>query len=819
MADTTTVPCRRRHSRFLPRVTAACLVLVVCSCLRVTSALNTCAGGQCIDAADKVKATSFFDAYPDYDPPEVGYELPTTLFRFFIAIISIILACWAIFFAIQARGVYILAHGLFRGRVLRVPAIYASMRHSITRDVIASWMQRHEAPIPPAKVMQMQIQVHFPMANAKLCVNPASLPISSPNALASPSAGSPSSPLASEYTLKMTVSTLPGHACLVEVWFGVPLKTVALFLSDYAKFKSRHGSSGHTGGAMTKLKSPTAAGAPASNGKRGSNKAVADHASSPVSPLRMVPSRDPEVQAFASSPGQNGGNHHRATSPQRPNTEDSPPVSPHRGVSSRSSRISPHLHIQTHHASAALPGSAPSREHSPSHVTAEEERSKHLSQLSLREERERGSVSTRPYSAAGSVAGNNMYATNLLTAALGTGNVLGLTPGQQYTSGTPASPSPDPSNSSRRCPSTSPAAPSASAAQPLQPLFTLAPAEGTGLFREKEAMFTLPPALYPSGTKQQVHVSFPAVHLRSVLDHPNLCPMLIFLTGVDESQAMQLGGQHQMGGELTIVQFAPPPTSTKKDGSKSPAPISAPRDALPAPAITAQVSPDPDETEGAGAAAEGGAGEKEEEGAAGEIEMQPLSPSSPTTAGLQDAITSRVKFDRQLILAQDEAYEMEELYGMDEADAECIIWSGETVRRFRSEDKPPQCEQELIDILFLAFSPVLRFSLTEIREVILLPCKHVCACSGCFKPLTKWSVLAASWRAHASCSSTSCRLMFLFSSSFVLVVQSDLPRSHPLAHDVHRSEVDRQAHTTGRSTRDGVDTLSRAPCLILTTYI
>ena len=598
----------------------------------------SCAGPSCVGFSP-----TFTDVFDRYFDPEIGYYYPPALFHFFIALTVIVIAVWAAFFIINLRQVWLLYKALARDRVIRVPGMWASARHSITRDIVQQWMQPHEAPIAPVKVNKVQVRAHMTLASAKLCVNTesASSTIASPsNGLPlSPSGVSPiSSAASSEYTLKFNLSTDPAHSCRIEVWFGIPLTTVSTFLSDYAKFKTRHISGG-------KVKSPTkskgvrphvASPAPGSV-------PVGDHAVTPIGASRRMDGRlvggTLEMQPLPAQPGlshtpQQSSSPPR-TSPSNPRapypfSPESPPLSP-RTRPSRSNRIAPCLTIDPNARDMSpLPNMAPSPHNSPSHVTAESE-SKHVSQLSLRE-KERGSLSQ-----IGSRYGNN-------------GGVLSLIP-QRGNVTTPPPVSPELASPS---------------ALPLSPSGLPSPVHTTtdvsGLFHTRECLYALTPLLYPPGSKQVVSINFPQSWLIDTLDDPSRCPILIYLTPIasDSSSPSSPSAPSFAGGELTIVQFNPPPQSINARGKKSSS--SPPPAALPAPALQAQVANDHDAANGNGdEAKEEEEAEADDGGDDDHKESEPLSPSGTLSpiAGLQDSVTVRVRFDRQLIVMKDETYEIE----------------------------------------------------------------------------------------------------------------------------------------------------------------
>lgn len=83
------------------------------------------------------------------------------------------------------------------------------------------------------------------------------------------------------------------------------------------------------------------------------------------------------------------------------------------------------------------------------------------------------------------------------------------------------------------------------------------------------------------------------------------------------------------------------------------------------------------------------------------------SPSADSSAPAphQDSLTIRAKFERQLVVHEQGVYEMEELFGLYDEQPECII------------------------------------CFTDIKDVILLPCKHVCICQSCHQSVATWSEL------------------------------------------------------------------------------
>jgi hypothetical protein len=357
--------------------------------------------------------------------------------------------------------------------------------------------------------------------------------------------------------------------------------------------------------------------------------------------------------------GGGGGGGRGSRSPRSPGGALSP--------GGRSNRVTPAPLAL--HAAVGLPGVAPSPHNSPSHVTAESE-SKHVSQLSLREK-------TVNHAGSGAGGGGPASPAGLSSRRDGRLSHSGLDLAHNGGGGS-SSPirSPQP-HSHPAPPALSPSPSPAAKGGAATVLATLLPHEASNLFQAHEYLHALPPTLFAPGTKVQASMVFPAALLHETLRDATRCPIVVFLTAVDQRSAMQLGsggggaaspgvGPLSAGatgvrtgggclealvGELTIVQFAPPPSQSAAAAAAARALA-----ALPAPAITTAI---PAAEDGPAAGADGEAKEDGDD-AAEEKREEPASPTvTSPNAALNDSYTCRAKFDRQLIVTPDHTFEME----------------------------------------------------------------------------------------------------------------------------------------------------------------
>lgn len=657
------VPSRPSSRQMSVVASAAAVLLCFCACsssLLIVSA-TVCLGANCL------QASPYFDeVYSHYQPGEVGYEYTVTLLRFFLSLVCIIVGVWLIRWYMDFRVVWELASAVREERVMRIPAEWASARNSITRDVLAAWMQRQDKPIVPVGVNAIQVPVHTSLAAARLQLAPGTIlpPLTLPSSPTSPA----SPPAGLDYVLKLVLSSSAQRSALVEVYLGVPMKLVVQLISDYEHFATRSREA-HGGGAGARKHKKS---------KRGKHTDVNELASPSAASVQPVfVSRHQSTHPRLTGTGGGGvvevemAATITAAGPATPRGGGG--FVAHRG---RGSNPPPTPIV----VDAGLPGSAPSRNNSPSHVTALSE-SKHLSQLSLREQPARGQSAlesrSRPFFEHDHTDGRRS-----------------LTPRSPPMTGAAAS-----SASSALSPSPSPSSPPPKGGVAL-PIGVLNPEEGSHLFMRHEYLHALPPTLFAAGCKQQVSLSFSAALLHETLRDINLCPMLIFLTALDDSvavplaspsvaatalplsparsNALQAQGKAQasplspspvsvsspaprrpLTGELTIVQFAPAPASSHPSAAAAAAAAKqAAALSLPALAITTSDAAELAATAAAGDGEEKEAKDDDEEEKKSEVQS-PTAATSPGAAAAQDAYTSRAKFERQLVITDDAVYEME----------------------------------------------------------------------------------------------------------------------------------------------------------------
>ena len=258
-------PCTRVPHKLLTATAAAvgCASLLLHpSSLLLLPVAGAGAASMCLSSHCLLASTGFTTVYPHYLPDEIGFDYSVTLFRFFIALVCILVAVWLARWYMDFRGVAELWAAVRDGRVIRIPPEWASARSSITREVLSAWMARQEQPtIVPTPVGQIRVPVHLTMAAAKLQLAPSSMgasglaspsgallsPSPSPGPNPSPSPGpspspslSPSSsaaPPGLEYALRLVLSSTEEHACLVEVYLGVEMKKVVQLISAYDKVR------------------------------------------------------------------------------------------------------------------------------------------------------------------------------------------------------------------------------------------------------------------------------------------------------------------------------------------------------------------------------------------------------------------------------------------------------------------------------------------------------------------------------------------------------------------------------------------------------
>jgi hypothetical protein len=286
-------------------------------------------------------------------------------------------------------------------------------------------------------------------------------------------------------------------------------------------------------------------------------------------------------------------------------------------------------------------------------------------------------------------------------------------------------------------------------------LGSMSASEASQLFRDKEYLHALPASLFGPSNQSAAQVVFPAALLTAALKDPARCPIVVLLTGVraqvakslaqgmlrgplspamlvDPANAGAAGGRGHAGGggggallggdrpdalidaantatappgeelmtELMIVQFAPPPSQSAAAAAAAKA-----AQALPPPAVAAAAAAEEAEEKEAGDdtkedEVEGGA-EGVASPSAAAVAAEVVSPVNPA---LQDSVTSRVRFERSVVVGSSSGlFEMDDVYGLEtaEGEAECII------------------------------------CLTDLREIVLLPCKHACVCAGCKKAISK----------------------------------------------------------------------------------
>jgi len=711
---------------------------------------NVCFASNCL-----LGSPTFERVFPDYFPKTIGSEYTVTIFRFFIGLTIFLFVLWFVRWMSEMRHVWALWRSVRAARVIRLPEVWAAARSSITRDVLVTWLTRDQPVIEPKAVARINVEAHIHMATAKLCVKPLA-PTSPPNgAWATTYTGGsasayPHSPLSpppstsgpekNDYELRLMLSTAQHRACLVEVWLGVDMKTVVKLMAEYEKFRARSST-----GRSRKSRGKNAPSSPADTSSPNGGRGLA----SPTSPLPEPFSGQPSSSSPPAAAA--GGRTAARSTPVRPIPQHvvgpspdppAPAVPPRAGAGganspssfrSRSSRVSPApIQIQDR---SSLPGTAPSPQTSPSHITVASE-SKHISQLSLRE-KERGSKSLlhQPDQDTGATSNPATRPTTAATSdATSSSTVMPSSSSSSYALAPPQSALTAPSSSSSSSPAPS-ASSKSSPSGPVRPLYTCAsttpPEMSSALFYPHEYMHALPPVLYAPGSKQHISIDLPGSLLRETLKRKHVCPILVFLSTIDAREAVPLGGGgasggahvwsewQRRGGELTIVQFAPR-QDRPAGGSSSPAPTAAsstspPALALPATSLAAAAAEDAERKEDDEEEDEDE--EKKDDDGQPPAAPEPSSPgggaTSPSSAALQDSLTVRAKFERQLILTGEERYEMEELYGLDTNDAECII------------------------------------CLTEVRDVVLLPCKHVCVCSKpCFNSITKCPICRSRITAH-----------------------------------------------------------------------
>jgi len=309
------------------------------------------------------------------------------------------------------------------------------------------------------------------------------------------------------------------------------------------------------------------------------------------------------------------------------------------------------------------------------------------------------------------------------------------------------------------------------------------PAEhASQLFRPREYLHALPASIWAPADQGAVHITFPSGMLTSALKDPARCPVVVLVTGVRAEAAERMaqgslrgplndsmlaepaafvsgssssnaaagrssaagGGQLVGGGdrhdaieaamaatealaatrqrqqesgaelltELMIVQFAPAASQSAAAAAAASA-----AQALPPPAVAAAAAVDEAEDNAQG----GGDGETKEDevdpaaAASGAASSRPAAATaeevtSPVNPALQDSVTSRVRFERLVAVGSRSGFfELDEVYGLEtaEGEAECII------------------------------------CLTDLREVLLLPCKHACVCAECKKSISKCPICRA----------------------------------------------------------------------------
>lgn len=254
--------CTRVPHRLLAATAAAvgCASLLLHpSLLLLLPVAGAGAASMCLSSHCLLASTGFTSVYPQYLPDEIGFDYSVTLFRFFIALVCILVAVWLARWYMDFRGVAELWGAVRDGRVIRIPPEWASARSSITREVLSAWMARQEQPsIVPTSVGQIRVPVHLTMAAAKLQLAPSSLgasglaspsgallsPSPSPGPNPSPSPGPSPSPSPSssahpglEYALRLVLSSAEHHACLVEVYLGVEMKKIVQLISAYDKVR------------------------------------------------------------------------------------------------------------------------------------------------------------------------------------------------------------------------------------------------------------------------------------------------------------------------------------------------------------------------------------------------------------------------------------------------------------------------------------------------------------------------------------------------------------------------------------------------------
>jgi hypothetical protein len=583
------------------------------------------------------------------------------------------------------------------------------------------------------------------------------------------------------------LTTAAGHGAVVEVYFGVEMKLLLQLLQDYDRFKTRHAEAA----AKAERKAARQAKKAARSGQRGA-----------VAAIEMTNRADNEVMlspsaaspaAARGSPNPNVVQNQAFMTPSRPvprsivgvappPEEDRPHQRSSFGSSRSNKRVTPaplDMDLARGRAGgsaggaaggaaaaavggadgAMLPGTAPSPQNSPSHVTADGESRARLSQLSLRQASSPGPSARDTHSSPRSgltLPRGALDASPMSIGARGLGAplppMLPLSPASaplpaSSVSSSSASPPPPPPPSSL---------PPKGGLAPF--LGSMSANEASQLFRDKEYLHALPASLFGPSNQSAAQVVFPAALLTAALKDPARCPIVVLLTGVRAQVAKSLaqgmlrgplspamlvdpanaaagsaGGRGYAGGggggallggdrpdalidaanttaappgeelmtELMIVQFAPPPSQSAAAAAAAKA-----AQALPPPAVAAAAAAEEAEAKEAGDdtkedEVEGAEGVASPSAAASAVAAEVVSPVNPA---LQDSVTSRVRFERSVVVGSSSGlFEMDDVYGLEtaEGEAECII------------------------------------CLTDLREIVLLPCKHACVCAGCKKAISK----------------------------------------------------------------------------------